>query len=139
MRVNELSVGDIVLIDGKPTRIDAVHLRKVGWHSRKDKLAWTRIGLVRPIPLTSEILEQNGFKKFNFSDIEGQHQWTWWLDTLTSVSLWCRELNDNPKEGWMVRIDSPLASHCSKVEFLHQLQQTQRLCGIDKEITIKED
>ena len=32
---------------------------------------------IEPIPLASELLEQNGFKKFNFHDIEGQHQWTW--------------------------------------------------------------
>lgn len=96
-------------------------------------------GDVEPIPLAKEIFEQNGFKKFNFHDIEGQHQWTWWLDTLTSVSLWCRELNDNPKEGWMVRIDSPLTSHCSKVEFLHQLQQTLRLCRIEKILTVQLD
>ena len=94
---------------------------------------------IQPIPLTSELLEYNGFKKFNFHDIEGQHQWSWWLDTLTSVSLWCRELNDDPKDGWMIRIESPLATCCHKVEYVHELQQTLRTCKIEKEITTKED
>ena len=66
------------------------------------------ISTVKPIPLTAEQLERNGFKKTKFylGNIEGQHQWTWWNDTLTPVSLWCRELNDDPKNGWMIRIDS---------------------------------
>jgi hypothetical protein len=88
-----------------------------------------------PIEIDAKMLEANGFKMFNFHDIEGQHQWSWWRDTLTSVSLWCRELNDDPKDGWMIRIESSLATCCHKVEFVHQLQQTLRLCGIDKEIT----
>ena len=93
---------------------------------------------VEPIPLAKEVFEQNGFKKFNFHDIEGQHQWTWWNDTQTSVSLWCRELNDDPKDGWMVRVESPLATCCYKVEYVHELQHTFRLTGIDKDIKVED-
>ena len=63
MKATELSVGDIVLIDGKPTRIDAVHLRKVGWHSRKDRLTWTRIDKVQPMPVTADLLRWNSFRE----------------------------------------------------------------------------
>ena len=91
---------------------------------------------INPIPITSELLEQNGFKKFKLRDIEGQHQWSWWSDTLTSVSLWCRELKDDPKDGWMIRIDSPLATCCHKVEYVHELQHTLRTCKIEKEVKL---
>ena len=63
MKATELSVGDIVLIDGKPTRIDAVHLRKVGWHSSKDRLTWTRIDKVQPMPVTADLLRWNSFRE----------------------------------------------------------------------------
>ena len=63
MKATELSVGDIVLIDSKPTRIDAVHLRKVGWHSRKDRLTWTRIDKVQPMPVTADLLRWNSFRE----------------------------------------------------------------------------
>ena len=136
MEAKELMAGDIVKQknSGLILKVSAIvppYIRAEGEDGQFHE------GTVEPIPLAKEVFEQNGFKKFNFRDIEGQHQWTWWIDTLTSVSLWCRELNDNPKEGWMVRIDSPLASHCSMVEFLHQLQQTLRLCRIKKLLTVQ--
>ena len=93
---------------------------------------------IMPMKLTTAFLEGNGFKKFDFRDIEGQHQWSWWLDTLTSVTLWCRELNDNTEDGWMVRIESPLASCCLKVDYVHELQHVLRMCDIEKEFIIKE-
>ena len=89
-----------------------------------------------PIPLTPEILEKNGFKKHDMRVVEGQHEWSWWQDTLTLVSLWCRELEDNPEDGWMVNINSPYASCRCKVEYSHQLQHALRLCGIKKEIVL---
>ena len=92
---------------------------------------------LEPIPLTAEILEANGFKKFNFHGIEGQHQWSWWRDTLLSVTLWCRELNDDPKDGWMIRVESDFATHCHKVEFVHEVQHTLRLLGIDKDFKLE--
>lgn len=89
-----------------------------------------------PIPLTPEILEKNGFKKSIFRDIEGQHQWSWWRDTLTVVCLWMRELNDNPTDGWMIRIESTPAACCLKILSVHELQHTLKLCGIEKEIVL---
>lgn len=91
---------------------------------------------IDPIPLTAEILEKNGFKKSIFRDIEGQHQWSWWRDTLTVVTLWMRELNDNPTDGWMIRIESTLAACCLKISSVHELQHTLKLCGISKEIVL---
>ena len=89
-----------------------------------------------PIPLTPEILEKNGFKKSIFRDIEGQHQWSWWRDTLTVVTLWMRELNDNPTDGWMIRIESTPAACCLKISSVHELQHCLKLCGIEKEIVL---
>ena len=138
MEAKELMVGDIVKQkhSGLILKVSAIvppYIRAEGEDGQLYE------DTIEPIPVAKEVVEQNGFKKFNFPNLEGQHKWTWWLDTLTSVSLWCRELNDNPKEGWMVRIYSPLASHCSKVEFLHQLQQTLRQCRIEKILTVQLD
>ena len=63
MKATELCVGDIVLIDGKPTRIDAVHQKKVGWHARQDKLTWTRIDRVEPMPVSADLLRWNSFRE----------------------------------------------------------------------------
>lgn len=91
---------------------------------------------LEPIPLSCEILEKNGFKKHGLKDIVGQHEWSLWLDTLSYISLWCRELNDDPKDGWMIRIESPLAACCHKIEHVHEMQNTLRIFGINKDIKL---
>lgn len=138
MEATDLMANDLVKVkpSGMVISVAAVHLKKVGYHAVTHKLNWVRQGLLSPIEITPEILEGNGFKKFDFHGIQGQHQWTWWYDTRTSVSLWCRELNDDPKDGWMIRIDSSLATCCDKIEHVHQLQQVLRLCHINKEILL---
>jgi hypothetical protein len=145
MRAKELMIGDWVLCDMNAQsdyEFDNVDYQPYQIANGEDidyAIENNKIGdadVYQPIPLTSELLEANGFKKFNFHDIEGQHQWSWWHDTLTSMSLWCRELNDDPKDGWMIRIESPLATCCHKVEHVHELQQTLRVCKIEKEIEL---
>lgn len=136
MKANNLMIGDYLSVkpSGMPIKVAAVHHKKVAYHAVINKLVWVRESLLEPIPITAEILERNGFEKHSFCNINGQHQWTWWSDKSTSVSLWYRELNDDPKDGMMVKIDSPLAYICIRVDYLHQLQHTLRLCEIEKEI-----
>lgn len=142
MKATDLMIGDWVEV----TQEGEKHFAKVqmidgyGDNATADECVcdaiYYGIDELKPIPLTPEILEKNGFKKFDFMNIKGQHQWSFWIDTLTSVSLWCRNLNDDPNEGWMFRIESPLASCCHKIESVHELQHALRLCGIEKEIIL---
>lgn len=142
MKATEIQIGDRLIYRGRLNvfdfRVEQVTKRKVGYHAEpcESRMHYLRLHEVEPIPLTPEILDRNGFRKFDFNNIENQHQWTWWLDTLTNVSLWCRELNDDPKDGWMIRIESPLASCCLKIEHIHQMQHALCLCNIDKEIEL---
>ena len=76
-----------------------------------DFLYWNEI---QPIPLTQEILEKNGFICDGGS---------WWyqdfrivLSTSKGVSVVC--------------------GRQKRFEFVHQLQQALRLCGIEKEIEL---
>ena len=128
-------IGDWVrYTDPKPFRIeqiDGVEDRVYG-----DDGFYVDTADLQSIPLTAEILEDNGFSKHDFEHIEGQHKWSWWRDTGTLVSLWCRELNDDPVDGWMIRIESPYATCCRGVESVHDLQHALRLCGIEKEIEL---
>ncbi len=89
-----------------------------------------------PIPLTPEVLEKNGFKMSDFFHVENKHQWSWWENAQTSIMLWCCNLDDDPKDGWMVRIEGKSITLCMRVSFLHDLQHAMRICGIEKEIEV---
>lgn len=141
MNTSELMVGNWVMTTIQNFRNHPIKIVGIEreFFSIADNVVEMRIRphQIEPIPITVELLEANGFKKFKFHDIEGQHKWQWWLDTLTSVSLWCRELNDDNKDGWMIRVESRDASCCCKIESIHELQHTLQLFKIDKGITIK--
>lgn len=142
MEITELMIGDIVqYLDGKKlitvvvVKVDGsgnvVRLKQKNGHRFN-----TTIDFLRPIPISPEILEKSGFKKFDFQHIEGQHQWSWWFNSQTSVSLWCRELKDDTKDGWMIRIDSSSLSLCKIVNAVHELQHTFSICKINKQISL---
>lgn len=140
MKATEIQIGDRLYHKGQNNafdlRVEQVTKRKIGYHAepREHRMHYLRLDEVQPIPLTPELLELYGFKKSNFASIEGQHMWTWWKDTLTSVSLWCRELGDDTKDGWMVRVQSPISSICTRIDYVHELQHALPLCGISIDI-----
>lgn len=145
MKPNELMIGDWVLCDTNAQsdyEFDNVNYQPYQIKNGEDidyACETNMIGdadVYQPILLTAEILEHNGFKKFNFEDIEGSHKWTWWHDMQTFVSLWYRELKDDTKEGWMLRIESPFTSSRTKIDYVHELQHAMRLCGIDHKIEL---
>lgn len=141
MEISELSIKDWVQV---PFLIDNVENFKAYFQIKQlrdcdlDVIGFKELKYdeIKPIPITPEILEKNEFKKFNFLHIEGQHQWIWWKNTLLSVTLWCRELNDNIKDGMMIKIETPTSNLCIKINYVHELQHILRLCEIEKEIVL---
>lgn len=85
---------------------------------------------VKPIPLTAEILEKNGFKKAGFND-----NWPsglcgkWWSkDGQIVVKMFELTLMG------IVFSVSGSNSKISNIRYVHDLQHALRLCGIEREI-----
>lgn len=74
---------------------------------------------IEPIPLTSEILEKNGF--------EGKQFYGELLCGGWQIMCDCKRLAARSEDGWLINIT------CENV---HELQHALRLCGIDKEIKL---
>jgi len=136
MKPEELQLGDIVATtpSGMPIKVVAIHRKKVAYHACTDRFSWVRIGLLQPIPLTAEILEKNGFVKYNevsdtppydkdeegnmYYSYKGEHKfWGWW----------------QPNNVYFIPINAMLDL---EIKFVHELQHALRLCGINKEIEI---
>ena len=90
--------------------------------------------LLFPIPLTTEILEKNGFVKYNevsdnppydkdeegnmYYSFKGEHKfWGWW----------------QPNNVYFIPAN---AMGDLEIKYVHELQHTLKLCGIYKEIEI---
>ena len=133
-------VGDwVLLFDKTPVKVDCIGNVEVylteprGQHELDWKVTYEHI---KPIPLTEEILEKNGF-------IYKDGLWMW-LESKGKVYIrhlankWSIEVkNELAKKDEFGRAD--LVSYCrdwAQQLYIHELQHALRLCGIDKTIVI---
>lgn len=78
---------------------------------------------IKPIPLTPEILEENGFRKANYIEVVGG------LDTYyLGEEIGSFRIHRLQKGYYQFGL--------AKIKYVHQLQHSLRLCGINKEITV---
>ena len=122
MEAKDLMIGDWVNIaveeHNNPTRI-----REIGsfWVKViKDEMEYGNI-LVTPIPLTTEILEKNGF----VYDSEDKL----FEDIYPRISMLYAQYR-------LVENGCINYGEMSEIKYVHQLQHALRLCGIDKEIEL---
>lgn len=136
MKANELMIGDWVFID-EPNKYAGCkgtvqtlcnHRSNDGFYLtvyiQGDK-AYCNTEVfnedLRPIPLTKEILEKNGFEEFGGWYIyipENTGIEIAWLGTILKIGGECGNLE------------------LPAIEYVHQLQHALRLCGIEKEIKL---
>jgi hypothetical protein len=119
MKAEELMRNDWVCIDNEnaPRQVDWIRSGEVG-------LLWSQTvtpPYLKPIHLTPEILENNGFTKE--LDGDGFHYWYTLIADHTKFSLlYVRSIFQ-----WLGPLD---------FKYVHELQHALRLCGIEKEIVL---
>jgi len=130
MEANELMIGDWVY---RPDCYDKVkEIRQNGIIGLDNLRGLIGFSEIKPIPLTPEILEKNGFEKaLQISDTEpfdtdeegNKHYsynktfWGWYQQD----NIFCIPANGM---GWLY------------IKYVHQLQHALRLCKIEKEIIL---
>jgi len=98
---------------------------------------------IESIPLSAEILEQNGFWRVQQPGCSNPYHWKLEQRDEDGELLYRIEAYNTPFSGMFIQINNPSdcasISFCKQIEHVHELQHALRLCGIDKEIIIKED
>lgn len=113
MKANELMIGDWV------------NLSKGSWSENRQveltdiEMIAESVYLAEPIPLTAEILEKNGFVYNAIPFVDGWEQF--------GLTLY--------RGGNGYRIDCGINVSLI-IDYVHQLQNALRLCGIEKEIKL---
>ena len=127
IHANELMIGDWVLINGTPRKIQAVD--GVDDEIMADDELYTLAedrchseDRVEGIPITPEILEKNGFRQGCY--VGGFYSPDCPFRVFTKTGGTC---------GFTTLFDDEIHFSCM---FVHKLQHALRLCGIEKEITL---
>ena len=102
MKATELQIGDWILYGDKPVKVLQL--------SENGKYGW-----VKPIPLTPEILEKNGWKETQY--------WHEYQDGNNTIQCCLPDMRG--------RINGIEIEHF-KCEYVHQYQHLLRLCGLNE-------
>ena len=136
IKISELSIGDWVRYD---RGTDVVQIMGIYVRNNQECVVMSDsyypdgvIGFVehiKPIPLTPEILEKNGFEKKNY---DNGKMWDWWWDNVL-----VRKFADEDIYRFIVVFNSKHYTTMMVVgKHTHQLQHALRLAGIEKEIEV---
>ena len=117
IKAEELMIGDWVLDGTKYAQVTSITCDGIIETTVNEK---SNIELLEPIPITSEILEKNGFKK----EDDDCYLWNESLERIIWFEGGYTVLTS-------VRCDRMYEGHCYDI---HKLQQLLKLCGINKEI-----
>ena len=128
MKANELMIGDWVLVEKIPTKVNGLAILQIMTddhnYNEDDSVE------LEPIPLTEEILEKNGFR------ITHEHADYYFEENGEKMDFCMRKMydKDNPKQqkGWSFYAFNVL----TLVDYVHELQHALKLCGIEKEIVV---
>lgn len=133
MEAKELMLGDLIYPDNIDASIVArvVHIgeREIGFLAPNSGVIWwNQPENVRPIPITPEILEKNGFVKTDDGwECDENRVVTIALHSEKSCDMWIAETSYEWKH-LRYMLPSP--------KCVHELQHALRLVGIEKEIVL---
>lgn len=131
MKAQDLMIGDFVTVNNTPLQIAALGTAKAGFTDAKGEMFYHYYDNIAPIPLTTEILEKNG----------------WWLG---DAEHHLESLNATIKQDYYfgndftIRYDSDNKLLIERgydngemeLQYVHELQHALKLCGINKEIEL---
>lgn len=127
LKISDLSEGDWVRYKGKECTIASIYMAAEGYPRM---VALTHQGIscelayidyLEPIPITPEILDANGWQRS-----EEDEYMEYYGDPTSAIAL--------TKGTCHYRLETPEVS--AVCYFVHQLQHTLRLAGVDKEIVM---
>lgn len=128
MNISEVSIGDLVLVNDRPVYVTLAVLSV--WNDN-----------IKPIPLTLEILEKNGFDVVRGNRIMGlqvSDRCTLRIgEGMKEMRVEMQNWGETEERKWFIEIRN-LGSIILQlyIGYTHELQHALRLCKIEKEIVV---
>ena len=137
IKATELQIGDWVLVDGTPRKVEAITKKKIGYHRKENepRLYYARLRDVEPIEITEEIITKMGF------DIE-QNLNGWYQARMrtTGFSVYFCVIRtiywdwEKTLEISSIPLHEPYLR--KNIAYIHELQHCFRLCGVNFEVKL---
>jgi hypothetical protein len=138
MKANELMIGDWVRYPNGKGRILVLAQDGLYLEDKEGRCYACSYDKIRPIPITPEILEKNGWKhefdkkpymvKYDLA-VEGKNCWMMWAIKEHNLDI---QRQDEKLDMYNLKVQRV----CMPCDFVHQLQHALRLCKIEKAIEL---
>lgn len=129
IKAEELMIGDWVLDGTKYAQVTSITCDGIIETTVNKK---SNIELLEPIPITSEILEKNGFKGIMYAKLDiDQHQWIEYYYHEHRLRKWWRGIDEWNNHAEVSEV--PFECQC---HYVHELQMAFKLCKVNKEIVL---
>lgn len=137
----ELQIGDFVLVDGTPRKVEAITKKKIGYHRKENepRLYYARLRDVEPIPLDEALVLKLGFTKRDVSDLMNDY----YIHAMYDIRIGEEPFFNNEygltefEEGGYFTF---AANNCywttMPIIYLHTLQHCFCLCGVNFEVKL---
>ena len=128
MTASELKIGDWVLAGGEPVQIQDVCVENstlTVYDDKTDKVKEYRYNELKPIPLTKEILEKNGWV---YS--QPYNDWTYSVGDVKEFCIY------EGGRGFIIKQSNSITD-LHTIAWVHELQHILWALGIDDNITIE--
>lgn len=128
----ELQIGDFVLVDGTPRKVEAITKKKIGYHRKEHepRLYYARLHDVEPIEINDYVLRTSGFcvsetdKRFyaNFDNNEMKVEvFLFKTENISQVIITNKETH---------------SCYVGEVKYVHNFQHLFRPCGVNFEVKL---
>lgn len=126
--------GNYLSYNGQIIKVENITNKKVGYHAKDNecRMHYARLHECKPVPLTPEILEKNGF-------VLKPDGWLWCkeegIEDKNYIFIQFRKGCDEVRLVELNFVNKVLAKY-EQIHYAHELQHALRLCGIEKEIIL---
>ena len=129
VRYSDLMLGDYILVNGIPRKVEAITKKKIGYHTRpqEKRLYYARLRELEPIEVTRELLGRLGILVEEPIDDAQPRFRIEVIDDGSGDDIFCIGLQNVHEDDYDVVFD---------VCYLHQLQRAFKILGIEKEFQV---
>lgn len=141
IKYSELMIGDWVLVDGTPRKVEAITKKKIGYHRKENepRLYYAMLRDVESIPLDEALVLKLGFTKRHFPYLTDYD----YIHAMYDIRIGEDPLFNNEyalaefEEGGYFTF---AANNCywttMPIIYLHTLQHCFRLCGVNFDVKL---
>ena len=137
----QLMIGDWVLVDGTPRKVEAITKKKIGYHRKENepRLYYSMLRDVEPIPLDETLVLKLGFTKRDVSDLMDYYPIHAMYDIRIGEEPFLNNeygLTEFEEGGYFTFAANNCCWTTMPIIYLHTLQHCFRLCGVNFDVKL---